>query len=516
MPDKVVTKEERAARAKAILGKVAARRERRAKLLALKQKIAARKRSTDADKRSERIAARKAARDIVTEVRPSTLRERLAETRKAALSGTSRGREAARELTLETVRKMADRRSTFASEGGSRGAINRESIVKSAIRADSRGRYVEVEKQDDRVVALKRKNDEIYIMSKMLNVPATRLKTYRDFRGSSLYKAMYGGSGNYGGDWVPTELSADIADRVSLELKLAEKIRRQPMPTSPYEMPYVASGTTAYLVPETTLDTESATRVTATQMGTGKVTLTAKKMGARVCTSTELSEDAIRDVIPAIQEDLTKTFKETLENALINGDTTTTHQDSDVTTSTDFRKAWIGFRKYARTASSQVDLSTWNAATIRTAKRTCGKYGVYPSDGVWVVGVQTYNALLTLKDDQNNPVLITRDKYGEAATILTGEVGQLFGSPVIVSEYIRETLNVSGVYDGTTVTKTVLLYVYTPGFVIGDRRNLTIKIAEDIDFDNLKIVATQRLAFSAIRASTEKMVCTGYNITSAL
>jgi len=246
------------------------------------------------------------------------------------------------------------------------------------------------------------------------------------------------------------------------------------------------------------------------------VTLTARKMGARVCTSTELSEDAIRDVIPAIQEDLTKTFKETLENALINGDTTTTHQDSDVTTSTDFRKAWIGFRKYARTASSQVDLSTWNAATIRTAKRTCGKYGVYPSDGVWVVGVQTYNALLTLKDDQNNPVLITRDKYGEAATILTGEVGQLFGSPVIVSEYIRETLNASGVYDGTTVTKTVLLYVYTPGFVIGDRRNLTIKIAEDIDFDNLKIVATQRLAFSAIRASTEKMVCTGYNITSAL
>jgi len=53
-------------------------------------------------------------------------------------------------------------------------------------------------------------------------------------------------------------------------------------------------------------------------------------------------------------------------------------------------------------------------------------------------------------------VVRTVDKYGQFATVLNGELGKIDGIPVIVSEKIRENLNASGVYDGTTTTKTLL------------------------------------------------------------
>jgi hypothetical protein len=112
--------------------------------------------------------------------------------------------------------------------------------------------------------------------------------------------------------------------------------------------------------------------------------------------------------------------------------------------------------------------------------------------------------------------VVTVDKYGPSATILTGELAKLDGIPIVVSEFVREDLNDAGVQDGMTETDTVLPLVYRPGFMYGDRRNVTMLVLREVyaEMDQDAIIATQRLDFQAMHeATTEFIVGLGYNIT---
>ena len=138
-----------------------------------------------------------------------------------------------------------------------------------------------------------------------------------------------------------------------------------------------------------------------------------------------------------------------------------------------------------------------------------GVYSVNPNQLAWVVGISTYNQMLSLGE------VTTVDKYGSQATILKGELGRFDGIPVIVSEYIREDLNASGVYDGNTTDKTIVILVRRDGFVYGDRRSVTLEVDRSIKAQTIDLVATQRVAFAPrYYASSEKIVGIGYNITS--
>lgn len=360
--------------------------------------------------------------------------------------------------------------------------------------------------------ALQQLNDDVYILSKILGVSPTATRLFKGFRRSELAKALSHAVG-LGAEWIPTGFSADMIDRVVLELEVANLHRWIPMPSNPFTFPMKTAGSTAYLVAENTADHESASRIPTTNVATDNVTLTAIKLGARSEFSTEVEEDSIVPVLPMIKEDIQRAMKEAIENATINGDTSSPHMDSDVTSSTDARKAWDGYRDRVQ-AAAKVSLATFNVENIRAIRKVMGKYGVKPSQIAYVTGFSGYSQLLSLKDSSSNQVLLTMDKYGANATILSGELGRLDGSPVIVSEFIRQNLNASGVYDGTTMTKTILLVIYRPGLMFGDRRKVTMKTDENIDTDQMILVITQRLAFQRRFLATETFLGLGHNITT--
>jgi len=365
---------------------------------------------------------------------------------------------------------------------------------------------------DPKVISFQKKADDIYLVSKLLKQSPKTLRIWKDLQDHELVKAMDTETAGEGAEWVPTGLSAEVIDRVRLELKVGNLHTRLPMPTNPYQIPIVSSDPTAYLVAESTADV--STKITASDKGTSDRTLTAKKLGARVLFSEELSEDSIVPVLSELKNNIVVALKTGVEDCTINGDTSGTHQDSDVTSAADARKAWLGYRKMAQSAA-KVDISTFNADVLRTIRKKMGVYGVNPVNLAWVVGISGYIQMLGIKDDQNNPMVTTIDKYGPNATILTGELAKFDGSPIIVSEKVRETLNASGVYDGTTTTKTEIILVYRPGFRFGDRRKVTIKTDEDIETDQTILVATLRMAFAAMHDyTTEYMVGLGYNLTT--
>ena len=358
----------------------------------------------------------------------------------------------------------------------------------------------------DLVKEFQETSDEVYLLSKYLKTSPETLKRFQQLQG--IVKAMSGGAAGSGQEWIPTGFSAQLYEKIRLQLKVAGLFNDVGMPTNPFKPPVLLGDAQAYLVPESTSD-EVVTTATMPPTGaqTGAVTLTAKKIAARVRVSDEANEDSLVPMLDILKGNIALATAQAIENALINGDTAGSHMDNDVTNAKDCRKAWDGLRKLAP-SGAKVDIATFNEAALRGIRKKMGVYGVNPASLAWVVGISGYIQMLGLTG------VMTMEKYGPAATILQGELAKFDGAPVIVSEYIREDLNASGVYDNSTKTKTVSLLVNRNCFITGTRKGTTLAAGQDIENGQQILVASTRKAFSNIFADTQKVVGVGYNLTS--
>lgn len=358
-----------------------------------------------------------------------------------------------------------------------------------------------------------RKADDIYITSKILKVDPRSLKLWGRYNGemSELRKAMAVGNAAQGADWIPTGFSDVLQRRVRLALKVGALHRWIPMPTSPYTLPIDGADAVAYLIPEKTKD--ESTKFKASTPGTGDLTFTAKKLAARALFSEDLSEDSIIPILPFVKEKIVEAMKRAIENAIINGDTTATHMDSDVTSSTDFRKAFKGYRRLAYDnnggtydAWRQI-ASTGNLASadLQNIREDMDVYGVDTEGLVWVTSLKGYHAM------KNNSDVYTVEKYGPNAVILKGELGRFENIPIVVSEYVRSDLNTSGVY-AAGGTYSMVALVHKASLAFGDRRKFTLKTKEEIETDQTILVTTQRLDFKSLQASTYPVVGVLYGV----
>ncbi|RJP72848.1 MAG: phage major capsid protein [Candidatus Abyssobacteria bacterium SURF_17] len=355
---------------------------------------------------------------------------------------------------------------------------------------------------------LQQKADDLYLVSKLLRRDPRTLKMWREFNrdASELRKALDTASPGEGLEWVPTGFSTELIRKVRLEQKVSALHARIFMPTNPFKLPVDGSGVIVYLAEESKTDT--APKILASTPGTGAVTFDAVKIGCRVFTSVELTEDGIIPVLPLLQEKIVRALADAQEDATINGDSSPSHMDADISSPLDVRKAWKGYRKLA-ISSAKVDCSEFNVTTLRAIRSAMGRWGVNPSDLAWITGISVFNKMLGL------PEVLTVDKYGSNATILTGELAKLDGIPVIVSEFVREDLNVDGVYDGITTTKTILPLVYRPGLLYGDRRTIKLRVSHELYMETEQIVAIamQRLDFRPLEdTSSRPIVGLGINI----
>jgi hypothetical protein len=140
-----------------------------------------------------------------------------------------------------------------------------------------------------------------------------------------------------------------------------------------------------------------------------------------------------------------------------------------------------------------------------------GKYGLNPADLAIIVGVSSYYDLL---GDSN---VFTVDKLGPAATILNGQLASLFGVPIIVSEFVRENLNATGVHDAITTTKTYAMVVNRNEWVMGTRTPLALETDDSIYRETYQrvVVGFMREDFQNVNAdgSAADDTAISYNIT---
>ncbi len=216
--------------------------------------------------------------------------------------------------------------------------------------------------QDALQYEFQKQADAVYICARVLKAAGKKMrrtsKAFQRLRKLSfmLTKSFTTGGAGTGAEFLPTELSRSLIELVRLELKVTALHGRINMPTNPFEVPLEGIDMDVTLVGESTSDDtrDSTELIPADTPGSAKITFTAVKLALRTVWSEEVDQDSIIPVSDYTRTKLAQAMGNGQEEATLTGDTTATHQDSDITAATDRRKAWDGYRKLAP-AAAKVD-----------------------------------------------------------------------------------------------------------------------------------------------------------------
>ena len=326
---------------------------------------------------------------------------------------------------------------------------------------------------------------------------------------TQLSKALDSATSAEGLEFIPTGFSRDLIDRVRIAAAVGQLFPEINMPTDPFKLPARAfARQNAVKLSESTAD--AASKATAKTPGTRQVTLDAQKLGVRVLWSLELDEDSIIAMAPFLRDEIIEGLAYGLETAYLNGDNSGTHMDNDTNGgSADLaEKTWAGLRKHAQANSLTTDLATFSTANLRVLRGSLGKYGADPRDLAWIVSVKGLIKMLGLAE------VITVEKYGPLATIVTGQLASLDGIPVVVSEHMRDDVAATGVNTvGGPNTLSNLVLANRRAWIRGVRRAPTIKTKEDIETDQLIAVVTWRGDFQRVLGTAETHTVQGRNFS---
>lgn len=319
-----------------------------------------------------------------------------------------------------------------------------------------------------------------------------------------------------GQEWVPTEYSSYFISRLDLDRKVPGLFKKFPMAEKTVILPVGSTAVSVYNVAEATDANDS--NFTASASLTRNVTLAAEQIGGLVWISSEMVEDSIVPILDYTLGELAKAIVTAIEHCILSGDTTSS-LDSDMAAG-DHLSLWNGLRKVAN-ASAKYDCSTggirWdNLLEVRARMNTGASYGVDYGNNSIIFGPKGFLKALNMKDDQNNPAVLTIDKLGPNATIVKGSIGRLGDMDVLISEKLREDLNASGVYDASVVTQGQFLIVHRPSFILGERRVVTLESDKKIENQQIKCVGTWRGDFHQVQVPTTSHNCVGigYNYTA--
>jgi HK97 family phage prohead protease len=336
--------------------------------------------------------------------------------------------------------------------------------------------------------------------------------------GAKSNEVIYSTQASYGDEWVPTLMSAMLWRTVRLNAAVLGTLDQFDMPSQPYDWPTESADPTFYKVAETTDESQlvlGATPTADSKIGTAKVTFSAGKLGALSYWSEEQVEDSILNVQGAFRDQYGVAFAQAIEELLISGDETTDNTNISDTGNAGISAAWrllvLDGLRHQPLVVTTTDARDGGALTIedlnatRLLMGTRGVFGADPSQLVLITDIPT-----ALKFEDLSEVM-TIDKYGPQATILTGELGRIKGIPIIKSQMYGLT-DTSGKIHNTAGnnTKGSFMLVNRSGVRVGWRRRPRIFVGQVPFSDAWYIIASARLDIQFKEAG---MVGLSYNIT---
>ena len=272
------------------------------------------------------------------------------------------------------------------------------------------------------------------------------------------------------------EVSLNLEAEVRRRLVVAPLFRNIAMQTNVMTMPVNPEAGLATWVSNSNFGAVPATLGSAGPSAGGnavhaikEITLNAYKVATNEYTAYEEEEDALLALMPIIRDGMIRRVARAVDKAFLLG----AGSGSDPV---------AGLATLATNSTGNLTTSTpsatyvANVAALRGLRKGLGVWGLDPAEVVYIVNTDTYYNLL------EDTTFQTMNQVGTQATLLTGQIGQIGNSPVLVSgEFASAASGVVG-----------MIAVAPGNFIVGNQRGLRIDTQELVETQRRVMVASLR------------------------
>ena len=278
---------------------------------------------------------------------------------------------------------------------------------------------------------------------------------------------------------IDQEVSNLIEKEIQNELKVAALFREIPVNGAATVLPIsvdVEPATFATNATSGNLENRGASDSTYKPK---QVILNADRLISSTFMDNEVDEQVLINLMPMLIEGVARAHGRAVENAILNGN------GSNISGLDGHAAAATAKHDADGSSIASGNFATMTAAQLLAARKQMGKYGLTPSDIVYIVSQAMYYDLLS------DSAFQTLDEVGnDLAVRVTGSLGAVFGSPVVVSEE----------FPSEAAGAPVAFACYTRNYVMPRLRGVTVEQDYEVMNQRRVIVATQSLGFEELVA----------------
>jgi len=277
------------------------------------------------------------------------------------------------------------------------------------------------------------------------------------------------------------EVSLAMENEVRRRLVVAPTLRGIAMQTNVMTIPVNPEAGVASWVQNSQFGASASAGNTAVH-ALKEITLNAYKVATNEYVAFEEEEDALLAIMPVIRDAMVRRVARAVDRAMLRG----------AGAGADPVK---GLATYDETSAVNLDISDaakLTVAALRAMRRDLGAWGLDPAELVYIVSTDGYYDLL---DDDN---FLTVDKVGTQATLLTGQIGSVANTPVLVSaEFADKAAGAVGAI------------CFAPGnFLVGNQRGLRVDTDDLVETQRRVMVASLRTGMTQVTTNLGQGVST--------
>lgn len=268
------------------------------------------------------------------------------------------------------------------------------------------------------------------------------------------------------------EVSLAMENEVRRRLVVAPTIRGIQMQTNVMTIPVNPEvATVATWVQNNQFGTSNSAGNNATH-ALKEITLNAYKVATNEYVAFEEEEDALLAIMPVIRDAMVRRVARAVDRAMLRG----------AGAGADPVK---GLSEYDASSAVTLDISDaakLTVAKLRDMRRDLGVWGLDPAELIYIVSTDGYYDLL---DDEN---FLTVDKVGNAATLLTGQIGSVANTPVLVS----------GEFADKAAAAVGAICFAPANFLVGNQRGLRVDTDDLVETQRRVMVASLRTGMTQV------------------
>jgi HK97 family phage major capsid protein len=313
-------------------------------------------------------------------------------------------------------------------------------------------------------------------------------------------KALTSTGSGTGDEYVPTDMADSVWMDMFLSARVAGTLMNVNMPTDPFDLPLGLGAVTWRKGTQNTATTHS-------DPATAKSTLTTTEQVTEQRWSYTLDEDSVVAIMPLLRAELTRSGGEQIDDFVLNADATNAAtgninlDDADPDDASWYlsdgqdgiRHQWLvdNTAQQINAGGALVDADITGALTLM------GKYAADPRRVVMAMDVQSYlNGMLATGSGAPGEYVITLDKLGTEATVITGMLAMYRGIPLLASSQHRLAQD-DGKLNAASNTKGSITLYNRDMWKVGFRRQLLIEVDRLIQNRQLVMVSSFRVAVAA-------------------